>query len=68
MFLSLYDPYVVQTLQSVSGSSVTVQTTHGSVRGILTNVMPDHIVVENSGTPFFIRIQQIIWVFPTNEA
>ncbi|GGF33690.1 hypothetical protein GCM10010954_36030 [Halobacillus andaensis] len=66
MFLSLYDPYVVQTLQSVCGHPVTVQTTQGSIRGILRNVMPDHIVIENSGVPFFVRTQQIVWVFPSH--
>ncbi|QSS98601.1 YuzF family protein [Pontibacillus sp. ALD_SL1] len=63
---SFYDPYVYQTLQSVTGSEVTVQTTQGSVRGKLTNVLPDHIVVEMNNTPFFIRTQQIVWVFPSS--
>jgi hypothetical protein len=62
--LSFYDPYVYQTLSTILGKTVTVQTVRGSVRGTLKNVMPDHIVVESVGTPFFIRTQQIIWVFP----
>ncbi|MGP4075441.1 YuzF family protein [Halobacillus sp. K22] len=61
---SAIDPYVYQTLMSIQGRPVVVQTTQGSVRGILKTVMPDHIVVEVSGTPFFIRTQQIVWVFP----
>lgn len=43
---------------------MTVQTARGSVRGILKQVLPDHIVVEVAGTPFYVRTQQIIWVFP----
>jgi hypothetical protein len=63
--LSFYDPYVYQTLSTiVFGNVVTVQTIRGDVRGLLKNVLPDHIVVESNGTPFFIRTQQIIWVFP----
>lgn len=62
--LSFYDPYVYQTLTTIVGQTVTVQTIRGSVRGSLKNVLPDHIVVESAGTPFFIRTQQIIWVFP----
>lgn len=58
------DPYVYQTLLSIQGESVVVQTTQGSVRGVLKTVMPDHIVVEVSRTPFFVRTQQIVWVFP----
>ncbi|MYL33907.1 DUF2642 domain-containing protein [Pontibacillus yanchengensis] len=65
MLQSFYDPYVYQTLQSVMGSEVTVQTTQGSIRGTLTNVLPDHVVVEMNDTPFFIRTQQIVWVFPS---
>ncbi|WP_270182681.1 YuzF family protein [Alkalihalobacillus sp. CinArs1] len=61
---SLVDPYVYETLQSITGSMVTVETTRGSLRGVLQTVMPDHIVVQVKQTPFFIRIQQIVWVFP----
>ncbi|WP_217586586.1 YuzF family protein [Lentibacillus saliphilus] len=63
-FTSAFDPYVYQTLQSVTGSTLVVQTTQGTVTGNLTTVMPDHIVIESGGSPFFIRIQQIVWVIP----
>lgn len=58
------DPYVFQTLQSIRGQAVVVETTKGTVTGRLANVLPDHIVVESGGAPFFIRIQQIVWVIP----
>ncbi|CAH0345326.1 MULTISPECIES: YuzF family protein [unclassified Bacillus (in: firmicutes)] len=61
---NLSDPYVFQTLSSIVGAKVAVQTTRGSVRGTLKNVQPDHIVVEMGGNSFFIRTQQIIWVVP----
>lgn len=60
----LTDPYVYQTLQTVVGKPIVVQTARGSVRGTLTTVQPDHIVVEMGGNSFFIRTQQIIWVVP----
>ena len=66
--LSFYDPYVYQILTTIVGKIVTVQTIRGSVRGSLKNVLPDHIVVESNGTPFFIRTQQIIWVFLVNKS
>ena len=65
--LSFYDPYVYQTLTTIVGKIVTVQTIRGSVRGSLKNVLPDRIVVESNGTPFFIRTEQIIWVFLVNK-
>ncbi|MCM3442576.1 YuzF family protein [Metabacillus halosaccharovorans] len=63
-FVSHVDPYVYQTLQGITGAFVVVQTIRGSVSGKLKTVMPDHIVVESGGSPFYIRTQQIIWVIP----
>lgn len=63
-FVSHIDPYVYQTLQGITGVTVIVQTTGGTVTGILKTVMPDHIVVDSGGSSFFIRIQQIVWVIP----
>ncbi|SEO63260.1 Protein of unknown function [Amphibacillus marinus] len=62
--VSTIDTYVYQTLQSLECASVIVQTTQGSVTGQLQAVMPDHIVVESGGSPFYIRIQQIVWIIP----
>lgn len=63
-FMSHFDPYVYQTFQGIIGAMVVVQTTKGTVTGSLKTVMPDHIVVESGGSPFYIRIQQIVWVIP----
>ncbi|MFK3961554.1 YuzF family protein [Guptibacillus hwajinpoensis] len=62
--ISSVDPYVYQTLMSIEGRMITVQTTNGSLQGMLQSVMPDHIVLQVNETPFFVRIQQIVWVFP----
>lgn len=62
---SLIDPYVYQTLSANTGASLVVQTTHGSLRGTLQTVMPDHIILEVSGSPFYVRIQQIVWISPS---
>lgn len=63
-FMSLFDPYLYHTLHEQIGATVVVQTTKGTVTGKLENVMPDFVVVESGGSPFFIRIQQIVWVIP----
>ncbi|ADC51852.1 MULTISPECIES: YuzF family protein [Alkalihalophilus] len=62
--ISSVDPYVVQTLQSVTGSEVVIETTRGNVRGTVANVLPDHVVIESSNSTFFVRIQQIVWIMP----
>ncbi|MGM7685218.1 YuzF family protein [Cytobacillus sp. Hm23] len=63
--LYFFDPYVYQALSSIRGTNVVVQTTQGSLRGILQTVMPDHIVIEVSKSPFFVRTQHIVWISPT---
>lgn len=58
---NLTDPFVYETLMGLQNKSIAVQTTRGSVRGVLRKVMPDYIVVHMGGTPFYIRTDQIIW-------
>lgn len=55
------DPFVYQSLREFENKSIAVQTTHGSVRGVLREVMPDHIVIRMGGSPFYVRTAQIIW-------
>lgn len=59
-----FDPCVYQTLHTMIGRAITVETTRGSVRGTLHSVAHDHIVVLVNQTPFFVRTQQIVWFFP----
>ena len=65
--LSFYDPYVYQTLTTIVGKIVTVQTIRGSVRGSLKNVLPDHIVVESNGTPFLFVPSKLFGFFLVNK-
>lgn len=55
------DPFVYQALRELENKSIAVQTTHGSVRGVLKDVMPDYIVIRMGGSPFYVRTAQIIW-------
>lgn len=63
-FVSSIDTYLYQSLQGLLQSTIVVQTTKGTVTGHLTTVMPDHIIVESGGSPYFIRTEQIVWVIP----
>ncbi|MCY0887159.1 MAG: YuzF family protein [Alicyclobacillaceae bacterium] len=62
----MVDPYVVQTLQSVMGKVLVVNTGHGTLRGRLNAVKPDHIVLQEpeGKSTFFVRIQKIVWIMP----
>ncbi|MCY8957131.1 YuzF family protein [Bacillus cereus] len=57
--VSVPNPYVYQTLQSVIGKHVVIET----VRGKLKDVKPDHLLIEDT-VPYIVRIQQIVWIMP----
>lgn len=63
-YRTMVDPFVVQTLQTVMGKELIVQTTKDTIRGILKDVKPDHIMLMAGDSPFFIRIQQIVSIMP----
>lgn len=65
-YTTIIDPYVVETLKTIIGRSVLIETVRGSLQGMLVEVKPDHIVVKTYGTEtvFYIRLQQIIYVMP----
>ncbi|MEE6185187.1 YuzF family protein [Bacillus pretiosus] len=57
------NPYVYQTLQSVIGKHVVIETVRGNVRGKLKDVKPDHLLIKDT-LPYIVRIQQIVWIMP----
>lgn len=59
---SMSNPYLYETVKMMVGQSVAVQTVKNVQQGILTSVFPDHIVVEVCNVPFFIRMEEIVWV------
>ena len=59
-----YDPYVYETLKSIIGSTVVIETEIGSVHGEIKAVKPDHVVLESHGKSFFIRTKEIVWIMP----
>ncbi|MBU3112689.1 DUF2642 domain-containing protein [Clostridium lacusfryxellense] len=65
-YTTIIDPYIVETLKTIIGRSVLIETVRGSLQGMLVEVKPDHIVVKTYGTEtvFYIRLQQIIYVMP----
>ncbi|PEI94124.1 YuzF family protein [Bacillus toyonensis] len=61
--VSTPNPYVYQTLQSVIGKYVVIETVRGNIRGKLKDVKPDHLLIEDT-VPYIVRIQQIVWIMP----
>ncbi|EOC99476.1 YuzF family protein [Caldisalinibacter kiritimatiensis] len=67
MQVSCIDPFVVDTLMSIIGKKIIVETVRGSIQGKLADVKPDHIVLKEvcgGDSVFFIRIQEIVHIMP----
>lgn len=65
-YITIVEPYVVETLMTIIGKSVIIETTRGNIQGILADVKPDHLVLKSydNDTIFFVRIQQIVHIMP----
>jgi regulator of protease activity HflC (stomatin/prohibitin superfamily) len=65
-YTTLIEPYVVETLRTIIGRSVVIETVRGNLQGILSDVKPDHVVVKSydNDTVFYVRLQQIVHVMP----
>ena len=60
--VNIVDPYLYQRLLSFKNMHVVIKTTKNPLQGLLTSVSPDHVVIEVSNTPFYVRIQEIVWI------
>jgi hypothetical protein len=63
-YQTMVDPFVIQTLQTVIGKELVVETTKDTIRGVLREVKPDHVMLLAGNSPFFVRIQQIVSIMP----
>jgi len=59
---SISNPYLYETLNMMIGQAIVVQTNENIQQGKLISVLSDDIVLEVSRTPFFIRMEEIVWV------
>lgn len=59
---SITNPYLYETFNMMIGQVVVVQTEKNIQKGILLSILPDHMILEMNRTPFFIRMEEIVWV------
>ena len=64
MNVVVVEPYVYSALQSLIGKRVVIDTTRGSVNGIVRDAKPDHVVIQERDSTFFVRICEIVWIMP----
>lgn len=60
------EPWVYQRLKQLEGRRIVIDTVRGSVSGVLVDVKPDHIAVQEGPgeSLFLVRLCQIVWVMP----
>ena len=60
--MQMSNPYLFETVKGLVGQRIVVQTGKNIQHGLLASVLPDHIVLEICQTPFFIRMDEIVWI------
>lgn len=58
------EPYFYTALFTFIGKRLVIDTSRGSVNGIVVDVKPDHVVVREHDSTFFVRICEIVWFMP----
>jgi len=56
------DHCVVESLMSLVGKVVILETTRGRLDGCVVTVKHDHVVLEERNRKFFVRIAEIVWI------
>jgi Protein of unknown function (DUF2642) len=64
MQVVVVEPYVYAALRSLIGNRVVIDTSRGPVNGTVIDAKPDHVVVKDHDSTFFVRICEIIWIMP----
>nr|WP_176757434.1 YuzF family protein [Salimicrobium halophilum] len=64
MQVVVVEPYVYAALQSLMGKRAVIDTSRGSVSGTVMDVKPDHVVLQERDSAFFVRISEIVWIMP----
>jgi hypothetical protein len=64
MQVIVIEPFVYEALRSQVGKRVVLDTTRGSVSGIVVDAKLDHVVMKEHDSTFFVRLREIVWIMP----
>ncbi|MBT2686808.1 YuzF family protein [Bacillus sp. ISL-47] len=67
MQVVVVEPFVYAALHSLIGKRVVIDTSRGPVDGTIADAKPDHVVVQQHDSTFFVRISEIIWIMPESK-
>lgn len=62
--VEVVEPYVYSALHGLIGKRVVIDITRGSVSGVVADAKPDHVVIKEYDSTFFVRVQEIVWIMP----
>ncbi len=58
------EPYVYAAVRSLIGKRAVLDTVRGSVSGMVVDAKPDHVVLQDRESTFFVRICEVVWIMP----
>jgi hypothetical protein len=64
MQVIVIEPFVYESLRSLIGKRVVLDTTRGSVSGMVVDAKLDHVVIQEHDSTFFVRLREIVWIMP----
>ncbi|MFD1176464.1 DUF2642 domain-containing protein [Paenibacillus puldeungensis] len=58
------EPYVYAAVRSLIGKRAVLDTVRGSVSGMVVDAKPDHVVIQERDSTFFVRLCEVVWIMP----
>ncbi|NEY73035.1 YuzF family protein [Bacillus mesophilus] len=62
--VTVIEPYVYAAVASLVGKRAVVETTRGNVSGMVIDAKPDHVVLQERESTFFVRLCEVVWIMP----
>lgn len=64
MQVVVIEPYVYAAVRSLIGKRAVLDTVRGSVSGMVVDAKPDHVVIQERDSTFFVRLSEVVWIMP----
>lgn len=58
------EPFVYGTVSTLVGKRAVIETSRGNLSGTVIDVKPDHLVLQERESTFFVRLMEVIWIMP----
>ncbi|GAE33686.1 DUF2642 domain-containing protein [Halalkalibacter akibai] len=58
------EPYVYTALYNLIGERIVIDTSRGPVNGVVKDAKPDHVVVQEHDSTFYVRLSEVVWFMP----